>query len=342
LRCLEFAIQKQAFDASAALLAVKFQRVLTLYNNERIGPILERFFDWPNGNDSAPLRAHIGCAIIHSISNSGQVERQSQLVERCEALAEGDDEATIDVRFCKSNIYKVKGEYPEAIAEMEWVLARTDTNDDHLMANRLYRQGLNYGCLNDRDKTFYYFSNALPYARRAQDVNMIIRLLFDLGSEYAHLKDGDKAIECFVEAETLCESVGSRKLEGLTRWQHGDALIDLNQPAEALELLKQSIKLVYEGNFPAAEKWIFIKAAQAAHECGFSVLSAKLLGKGVHVREEEKRTLAVYETNYVESLTEKLRSKLGDHEFKRHKFEGIQSDWQTLWSEFDSLNSTGR
>lgn len=171
---------------------------------------------------------------------------------------------------------------------------------------------------------------------------MIIRLLFDLGSEYAFLKDGDKAIECFVEAEALCESVGSRKLEGLTRWQHGDALLDLGQPAEALEMLKRSIKLVYEGNFPAAEKWIFIKAGQAAFECGFHVVAAKLLGKGVHVREEEKRTLAVYETNYVESLAEKLRSTLGEHELKRHKFEGIQADWSALWSEFGNLTPAAR
>ncbi len=217
------------------------------------------------------------------------------------------------------------------------MLERTDQNDHHTLGNRIYRQGLNYGCLNDRVQCFKYFKEALPHARKANDINNMIRILFDLGSEYANLKDGDKAIACFSEAEALSESVGSLKLEGLSRWQHGDALLDLQKPEEALEMLKRSIKLVYEGNFPAAEKWIFIKAAQAANICGHPQFATKLLAKGKYVRDEEKRALAVYENNYIEAITESILKSISKADFQKYSFDGIHTDWQALWDEFDQI-----
>jgi len=337
LNCLNHASNQSTINPEAAKLAIRAQKILTYFESQALTPVLEKFFQTPDKTINPSLRAQIGCAIMYNIANTGDVERQSEVLEQSLKFAANDEQTLVEVRHCLANSYKVTGEYEKAIAELDWVLARTDPNDHQTMGNRLYRQGLNYGCLNDRVQCFKYFKEALPHARKAQDINNIIRLLFDLGSEYANLKDANKAIESFSEAEALSESVGSLKLEGLTRWQHGDALLDLQKPAEALEMLQRSIKLVYEGNFPAAEKWIFIKAAQAATRCGHPQIATKLLAKGKHVRDEEKRALAVYETNYLNDATEAIKKLIPNSEFQKLSFDGIHSDWQTLWDEFDKI-----
>lgn len=337
MSALQFASEQNEFNPDAAKLAIKAQKVVAYSNSGRITPILLKFFEWPGKDVPNGLRALVGCAITHSTSNSGEVEQQYSILKKALTFAEGDRQAEIETRHCLANYYKVVGDYDQAITEMQWVLENTDPDDHLALASRYYRQGLNYGCLNDRPQTFDFFSKALPHARKSQDLNSLIRILFDLGSEYAFQKNSGKAIECFIEAETLCESVGSRKLEGLTRWQHGDALLDLNQPVEALQLLKQSIQLVYEGNFPAAEKWIFIKAAQAAAACGHPIIAVKLVAKGVSIRESENRTLAVYEQEYINRLTEKLNTELSSTDLKKYSFEGQQSEWSELWKQFNDI-----
>lgn len=337
LKSIEFAVEQTNFNPRAAELAVKANKYLYTMSNERLTPLLEKFYNWPDSNISQIQRACLGCALADSISNRGDVDEQRRIFQECAELANGDISASKLVRSGLGNVYKVTGEYDKAIEEMNWVLEHTDPKDHEAMANNIYRIALMYGCKDDRKKTFVLLKEALPHARKSQDINNLVRILFDLGSEYAHFGEGDKAIETFIEAEAICQSVGSRKLEGLTRWQHGDALLDLHRPEEALDLLKQSITLVYEGNFPAAEKWIFIRAAQAAMECGSPEVGAKLLAKGQYVRDSENRAFAVYEQNYLDSIAETISKSLSETDIQRIKFEAPQYQWADLWQEFQAV-----
>jgi DNA-binding SARP family transcriptional activator/energy-coupling factor transporter ATP-binding protein EcfA2 len=335
--CLEYYNEQKELDIDIVRFALSTDKIAMTLESSRIRPLLKSYWDWPTQELPDYLRALCGSEYVRTNANIGDPLKERETLNRCLELAKENEEATFKVRYHLGSSYKVTGEYDKAINAMEWVIKNADRQDSQMMGKYLYHQGLNYGCLNDREKCFKYFKEALPYARKANDVGNIIRILFDLGSEYANLKDGDKAIECFIEAETLAESVGSLKLEGLTRWQHGDALLDLQKPKESLQMLKRSIKLVYEANFAAAEKWIFIKAAQAAVECGYFTIAAKLIAKGVHIRNEENRALAVYEQNYVQNITEQLELHFSAEEFHKLKFAGIHSEWRNLWDEFELL-----
>lgn len=335
--CLEYYHELDDFHIEIIPFMLATDRISSTIEASRMRPILQRYWEWPNNEIPDHLRALCGTGFFRTNANLGDPNKEREILLQCLELARGDEDATFQVRYHLGSSYKVTGEYERAIQEMDWVLENANRKDSLMMGQYLYRQGLNYGCLNDREKCFQFFKEALPYARKANDLNNIIRILFDLGSEYANLKQADQAIECFIEAETLAESVGSLKLEGLTRWQHGDALLDLNQPKESLQMLQKSIRLVYEGDFPAAEKWIFIKASQAALACSFSDIAAKLIAKGIQIREDDQRPLAVYEQNYVNSIVEQLEIIYSKEEFQKLKFAGIHSNWTSLWDEFNQL-----
>lgn len=334
LTALEYLVKEGVYTPSVAQLAISTNKILNTLNSERIAPILAKLYDVAKTEFDAELQARIGIEYARTIANRGDANLQLKILEECHELARPFPETYIHAQYTLGAQYKTFGQYQQAIDLLDQALARANPSDHPSLAQYNYSQGLNYGCINERSRSFEFFTRALPHARKAKDVNLIVRILFDLGSEHAFRGEGDQAINCFLEAEAICETVGSRKLEGLTRWQHGDALLDLGRPQEALVQIQKSIKLVYEGQYPAAQKWIFIKAGQAALACGQPELACKLLAKGKHIRESENRTLAHYELEYIDKTNRALLDLLGAEAHKKLQVQGQSAEWDNLWTDF--------
>jgi len=325
-------------DSRVAELAVLAQPAFSAYGgaHDLAGFLIGAFRD-ESGTIAPSLRAKAGAAWVNSISNAGDINESQRVLDRAMELAAGDVEAELAVRTRRAINSKARQEYDAAGEDLDWIIENAKPEDHATQAWALYSQGLVACCVNKRKESLALHQRAAAEAQSADDDQLRIRILYDLGSELAHQGDFEGAVERFQLAIALSQKLGSQKLEGLTLWQYGDALLSMGRPADAVAHLRTAIRLVYESAYAVAEKWIFIKAAEAAYKCGHPKIALGLLAKGVTSRESEDRPLADYEQEDVDRLVGPLKSAFGIEEFYRLWHQASLRSWQEHWDSFNEF-----
>lgn len=329
--------QEELHEGAGQLLLSAY-RVLTAGGNaDSLGDELRTMFR----DDSLQLlpttRARIGVAYSATFGNSLSVEEYDDVLDWCQQLAQGDAAINAEIAYRRSNLRKQNGDYAASEIDMQSALGYYESVDDKAMIGAAtYSLGLIAYCEFDLQRSLELHLAALRHLRAAGNPNILIRCLFDAGSALAESGQGAEALELFDEAIERSEAVASRKLEGLTRWQKGDALLTIGQPVEALAELQTAIDLVIEAGFEAGLKWIFLKTAEALQKTGRPILAARLLGKGVTQRNAESRPLAVYEQKTLDPVIESVIADLGANGYERHFADGSREEWAQLILELRS------
>lgn len=334
LDCMEFFIGRGERIEDSAETAVRIQeacRIFGLYDrNVKCMNALLGF--WKDES----LWALVGLAIVRSQANQGSEEEKLALLTKCENAAAGNTSALLDIKSQMAACYKSFGKFDESEKQMNWVAENCDETHPGILSWNLYQLNHNAFLRGDRVKTLYYLGKALDVAKRFDDVNRLIRILFDYGAELAFHGRFEESIEYFDEAISHCQRIRSSKMEGLTRWQYGEALIHAGRHREALEMLLKSVQLVYDANYQVAEKWIFLNASDAGLAVGILEPAARLFAKGLHIRRTENRPFGVSEEEDIDRVTKTLISKLGRGDFERLSAEGRDSEWPPLWAEMNA------
>ena len=284
------------------------------------------------------LRARAGAMWVMATSNQADVHDALAVLNKCFELAQGDHDAEFTVRSKRMQHFKTIQSYDLARQDLDWLLKKADPEDHDFQAWAWHSQGLIACCVNERKESLEHHKRAAHHASLCQDVPLRIRILYDVGAELAHHGQGEEAIERFQLAIVLSRQLESAKLEGLTLWQYADALLSMDRPADALEKIQEAIRLVYKANYSLAQKWIFLKASEAALKCGHPEDALALLAKGVHTRETENRPLADYEQTDLDQLLKTLKSTLNPEDFHRIWHQGTLTDWQAHWNSYQILS----
>lgn len=338
LDTMEFFAARSERIEDVASTAVRIQEACRLFGLfHRNIQCLESVFDHlPKG----VLWANAGLALVRSRANQGAEDSKIVLLNNCEAAAGDDLPTLLAIKSQMATNYKSAGRFEEAVELCNWIEKHSEETDyvtkaaNYYLLNHLaYVQG-------DREATLPFLEKALLAARKQHDVNRLIRILFDYGSELAYHSRFAEAEEKFDEAIAQSQRMRSSKLEGLARWQYGYALIRAGRHRDSLEMILKSIELVYIANYQVSEKWIFLNACEAATGVGLSEPAAKLLGKGVHIRDVENRVYATSETEALEETRQKLIEDLGRGEFERLASEGRESEWADLWAQLKIAKSS--
>ncbi len=302
--------------------------------SDQLETLAKDVFSWVPDELEPLQRARLVEAVVRLGGDKRDPEEALGLLVEHESIAMGDRKVWAKFKFRLATLYRALGRYEEAMAECEFVRNElSDINDPDVSAHILYTMALTSSSLENNKKSLDYMYQALNSARKADNPNLLIRCLYDTGAELAHQSRGEDALPLFDEAIELCHLIDSRKLEGLTRWQEGDALLSLSRPEDALQSLQKSIELVLDSGYLAGLKWIFLKTAEALQQLNHTVLAIKLLGKCVTVRIEESRPLAANEQVILDRITSSLRECIGEFKFDRYWHEGISADWDVLVSE---------
>lgn len=331
-RALEYAVPRKVNPTGCADLVIGMADVAGIYGySEQLIPFAWEAWNWEKGVLSPSERARVGNSWVKLTGNIADVGQQLEVLTQCLAEIDPNDRLGRQaIHFRRCVIYKAAGDYDKAfedIARVEELLAESD----HWMrANVLYHKSLLECCVGNREQSLRLSTAAIPHARRSNEPQLIVRILFDAASEMANQKQGEAAIPLFEEALALCEEMGSYKLEGLTRWQFGDALLSMERPREALEQLQASVRLVVAVQFVAGLKWIFLKTGEALAALGHDELALQVLGKMVEVRNSENRKLADYEQADINRIFAALEAKLGKFQFDRYYFGGTGQSWEAL------------
>lgn len=334
IAALTFGLDHEEEIAVAAQLAIDLERAAAVYGfGAQLATMLKRVIDRGPAGLAPVLYAGVCVSWTHLTSNYGDIEKQIELIESAAPLAESHTPTLVRLRFSHASLLKGNGHYQRALDTLAWVYENLEPTSHADRARALYHKSMNLCCLGNHPDSLTASSAALKEARRGDDPDLLIRILFDLGAELAHQGRGEEALPLFDEAVEHCLKLDSRKLEGLTRWQHGDALLSMDRPEEALPILNKAIELELDAGFPAAQKWIFLNLAEALAKCGHSIAAARMLGKGVETRNAESRPLAIYEQKDVDEILALLKSELGEVAFERHWNEGAQTDWPDLMAE---------
>lgn len=334
LAALEHAAQSLNTTPKAVNLAAEFQKVASFYGYvDRLTPLLESFYHSPPDNLPPQIRAKVGLALVDCLANRADSKLQEQILLECDRLAQDDLDSKIRASLDLGSHYKSFADYEKATERLDFVLANARPDDHESRSYALYLKSLVACCVNDRVGACEWIVQAIPEAKKAENLDRLVRVLFDAGAALANQKRHDEAIVCFEEAVVLCRKIGSVKLEGLTKWQRGDALLSMGRPQEALASLLESVDLVYEARYDLAQKWIYIKAAEAAVTLGLVEPALRLAGKGTETRVSENRPLADYEQDELDQIINPLKEKLGPTQYNRLWFEGVNADWRDLWQD---------
>ena len=327
--CMEFFADRGERAVEVAETALRIQDACRMFGlSDRNVKCMEQVLDVVQ---DAKLWSLLGLAIVRSQANRGSDEEKLELLRKCETAAGSDIRVLLQVKSQMATSLKSLGRIDETVAQLKWVEQHCGVDNPVLLSLNLYQQNQVAFLKGDRDATLVYLRRALEFGRRHDDINRLIRILFDYGAELAYHRRFDESLECFEEAIAQSQRIRSLKLEGLTRWQYGDALMSMSRPREALEMLLASVDLVYEANYQVAEKWIFLKTVDAAVAQRLFEPASKLLGKGLHIRTIENRPFALSEEEDIRRCREVLIERLGRAEFERTLAEGRDSTWVEVW-----------
>ncbi len=254
-------------------------------------------------------------------------------------LAKEDERALVRIKTSLATALKSVGRYEDARELLEWVLDHTTPDQHSERARALYVSGQNEVCLGAYDTSLKFHKQALVEARKGSETNFVVRILFDLGSELARQGEEEESMTLFEEALELCERIDSRRLEGLTRWQLGDALLSCGKPKEALVQLLDAMRLCRSTDFVNAQKWIFLKTAESLAKLEHDSLSIRLLTKGIQARMDENRPLAAYEVEDVNRIEDLLKTRVNESRYARFQAEAETTTWESLWEAAENAAS---
>jgi len=282
------------------------------------------------------LRPRLAGVWVHVASNVATPDEMLHQLSVAEEFCNGDGDRG-EILYRRGTAYKGMGRYEEAIQDFLWVQDHTPPESHVRHAGTLYNLGLCACCVGRNVESLNYHLAALKEVRQTRDKTLLVRVLFDAGSELANQGRGTESLDYFKEAIEHCETLGSIKLEGLTRWQMGDALLSMQRPREAWDELGKSVNLVIKAGFQAGLKWIFLKTAQATWECGHATLACQFLGWLLGEREKANRPLAQYEQVVADALMESLKAELGEYTLGRRLDEGRASSYEELVRELQRV-----
>lgn len=329
LDCMDFFADRGERAVEVAETALRIQDACRMFGlSDRNVKCMEQVLD---ALQDEKLWSLLGVAIVKSQANRGSEEEKLEILRRCETAAGSDVQILLQVKSQLATSLKSLGRIEDTVEQLNWVERHCGDGDSVLLSWNLYQQNQVAFLKGDREATLEYLRRALEVGRRHDDINRLIRILFDYGAELAYHQRFEESLDCFEEAIAHSQRIRSLKLEGLTRWQYGDALISMERPREALEMLLKSVDLVYEANYQVAEKWIFLNTVDAAVALGLFEPAAMLLGKGLHVRAVENRPFALSEEEDIRQCKEVMIDRLGRSEFERMLAEGRDSGWQAVW-----------
>ncbi|MCE9559277.1 MAG: hypothetical protein K8R88_10020 [Armatimonadetes bacterium] len=334
VRVLSYCISKNLYSEKCAKLLISLESVWATFGLANQVVDLARQLLYSSSALTKELRAAMLLSFYLLLGNQGKVDEHFEILDEAKSLISPDNKELMPIYYIRhATLTKSTGKYHEGIASLEAMLDMVEPSNHALIANGLYTKSQLHCCLADHKSSLENLLAALVESRRAHETKLRINILFDCGSELSFQGHGEESLPYFEEALALCKKVGSIKLEGLTRWQQGDALISMKRYPEAFAALKWSIELVIEADFIAGLKWIFLKVAEALAYLGHHTLAIQLLGKMVEVRKAEGRELGEYEVNDLNRLMDFLKTQVPASQIDRFWAEGNRREWLDLVQE---------
>lgn len=296
-------------------------------------------YNWPEGALPAPLRSIVGSAwASYSAYQHRPVDLLDEL-DRIEALAEGNLEAMVAAKSRQGSVLKGAARYEEAVACFQWVLDNVPPEDASTRAFCYHNLGTLAYCVGDYEASLPYLLQSLTESRKCDNPRGRIWILFDCGAELSHQGRWEEGEPLFEEALDLCNKINSIRLEGLTRWQLGDALLSAGRPKDALLELQKAIRQVLRADFQSGLQWLFLKTAEALAGSGHPELGTRALAWLAEARVRSARPLADYEQRDFDRIRQDLLEDLGPARFDRFWTEGSAEPWEPLKDEILALNA---
>lgn len=306
----------------------------------RMIPIVNRFVESHLGDLSGRAAGLLIALQTQLTLNQGDPSGLVVKLQHAADLAKDDTRALVRIKTSLATALKSVGRYEDAREQLQWVLDHTTPDQYSERARALYVSGQNEVCLGAYDTSLAFHKQALVEARKGSETNFVVRILFDLGSELARQGEQEESMTLFEEALELCERIDSRRLEGLTRWQLGDALLSCGKPSEALIQLVEAMRLCRSTDFVNAQKWIFLKTAEALAKLEHDSLPIQFLAKGIQARLDENRPLAAYEVEDLDRTEALLKSRVKESRYTRFQAEAETTSWDSLWDAAATVAST--
>jgi non-specific serine/threonine protein kinase len=303
----------------------------------RMAPVLERLFD---ARLEPRLRAAVGALSVAAGANVVSMERALQVSSETLALARdvGDPRLMLDACFGRGGVTKSSGAYDEAEAlYREAAAIAAELDDPDALGQAYYNLGLTRYCVNDSAGSLDLHLKALEHARKGKDLRTLARILFDSGSELVKQGQPERGLAHIAESLQTAREAGSVRMEGLARWQEGEALRSMGDGPGALRSLSESLRLCAKAGFPAAIKWIALTVAGALVVAGEPLLGVRFLAKMTAVREAEGRPLAGYEVEDAARIGDAARAAVGEAGFDGAWSAGSRAEWLALVAELDKL-----
>jgi len=314
-----------------------------LQETDRLKPLTDVLRTAFDRMSDARLKARIGVMFILATSNVGSISEAMEAGEAVVALARksGDEDAILRALLAHGNILKAAGDYPSAEALYQESAERSEgLGDVERLAQSYYSLGLVRYCVSDSVGSLAYHLRALEAARKGRDYRSLVRILFDTGSELVKQGEPERGLDMVEESVALAQELGIVRLEGLARWQEGEARRALGQGREAVRALVESARLVRKAGFEAGLNWIALTIAGALVIVEDWALATRFLARMTTQREADSRPLAGYELDDSTEIKERILAGMGQARFDRAWGEGARSNWAVLVSQLEALVSS--
>ncbi len=330
LDALAWCVPSRLEPSLCAQLLIDFARAASLYG--LIHPLCDFTLEVIQWKDELPdlQRAMVGEAHMHITADQGDNIAQVLFAHECVTLAGDSYWGQTVMRTTRGTLLKTGGHFAEALVDCNHALEHCRKEDHVTRSRALFQAAMIVNCMEDYPRSLELLYEALEEARQSHEPSFLIRILYYLGSELAIQGRGRECGPFFEEAIELCRQLDSRKMEGLTRWQQGEAMMAMGQTAEALATLKKSLHLIYDSGFVAGLQRTLLIAADAFAAEGQYEVATKLLSKWISSMSAQNKVISPDSQRSLERIKATLSSHLDASEHARLWSEGAHLSWDQL------------
>ncbi len=141
------------------------------------------------------------------------------------------------------SLLRQKGEFEEALVQLEETQRYEDINDWSAVCETLREMGIVYWSLGDLQAALANFNQVLRLAEKAGDASLICRVLNNLGLTYNRLGDNELALEHYQKGHAIAVEHGEQVVLTSILLNMGNVYLDQGKYAAALERYTQVLQI---------------------------------------------------------------------------------------------------
>jgi len=194
--------------------------------------------------------------LVQAQKEQEEGESGGLLLDQAQAISErlGDDELLIEVDEERARWSMAQGDFDDALAALELALTRTRSIGHEAREASLY--DLMGGCYTKRgdlERAQEYLEVGRDLAARTEDRILQGRLLNNLGVNFTHMNQLDRALSCFREALEIRKGIDYRRGISVNLHNIGDLHFRMGNYEEAASFFRESLESAREQRWRVGE-----------------------------------------------------------------------------------------